>query len=200
MALPKIYAHIAPDGKLLDTRTEPPVSWETPGGKVYEYAPVKAPNPLKIPVVWVRYSGPRNPVYSKEVTGNYLLIGEEGENVHAVLDGSTRLPVPIFESTALTESEGTAKVLKQMVMLADVYLFKTGEVGTVYGIFRSSYKLLGDNPSYVKEVGLVCTTSEFNPTEEPSRLNSETRTLDLAECVQLGLPTVVELPGKSIFD
>lgn len=40
MDLPKIYAHIAPDGRLLDARTEPPISRETIGGRVYDYTPV----------------------------------------------------------------------------------------------------------------------------------------------------------------
>jgi len=40
MPLPKIYAHIAPDGRLLEARDVPPVSWEGPGGKVYEYVPL----------------------------------------------------------------------------------------------------------------------------------------------------------------
>jgi len=35
--LPIVYAHLAPDGRLLDARTEAPVSWETTGGKVHEY-------------------------------------------------------------------------------------------------------------------------------------------------------------------
>lgn len=35
MNLPTIYAHIAPDGRLLDARTEAPVTHETMGGKVY---------------------------------------------------------------------------------------------------------------------------------------------------------------------
>lgn len=34
---PSIYAHIALDGRLLEARTEPPVSSVTMGGKVYEY-------------------------------------------------------------------------------------------------------------------------------------------------------------------
>lgn len=42
MNLPKIYALIAPDGRLLDARTEPPVSWEAMGGKVHEYVPVES--------------------------------------------------------------------------------------------------------------------------------------------------------------
>lgn len=37
MFLPKIYAHIAPDGRLLDARDVPPVSRETMGGRVYDY-------------------------------------------------------------------------------------------------------------------------------------------------------------------
>lgn len=40
MDLPKIYAHIAPDGRLLEARVEPPVSEVTMGGRVYEYKPV----------------------------------------------------------------------------------------------------------------------------------------------------------------
>lgn len=40
MLLPKIYAHITPDGRLLDAREVPPVSWETIGGKIYEYVPL----------------------------------------------------------------------------------------------------------------------------------------------------------------
>lgn len=40
MDLPKIYAHIAPDGRLLEARAEPPVSSVTMGGRVHEYGPL----------------------------------------------------------------------------------------------------------------------------------------------------------------
>ena len=48
MDLPKIYAHIAPDGRLLEARAEPPVSSVTMGGRVYEYAPVGEDKVLRL--------------------------------------------------------------------------------------------------------------------------------------------------------
>lgn len=42
MNLPKIYVHIAPDGRLLQARVEPPISWTTIGGNIYEYVPYEA--------------------------------------------------------------------------------------------------------------------------------------------------------------
>ena len=36
---PVIYAHIAPDGRLLEARTDPPVSQVTMGGEVHKYVP-----------------------------------------------------------------------------------------------------------------------------------------------------------------
>jgi hypothetical protein len=38
--LPMVYVHLAPDGRLLDARTEAPVSWETTGGRVHKYVPL----------------------------------------------------------------------------------------------------------------------------------------------------------------
>lgn len=54
--LPKIYAHIAPDGLLLDARAEPPVSWTTIGGAVHEYVPSKKPSLLdqSLKTLWAR--------------------------------------------------------------------------------------------------------------------------------------------------
>jgi|WetSurMetagenome_2_1015567.scaffolds.fasta_scaffold485985_2 hypothetical protein len=49
MDLPKIYAHIAPDGRLLEARAEPPVSVTTMGGRVYEYGPLGVPVDLAAP-------------------------------------------------------------------------------------------------------------------------------------------------------
>jgi hypothetical protein len=40
MNSPIIYAHIAHDGRLLEARTDPPVSEETMGGKVHTYLPL----------------------------------------------------------------------------------------------------------------------------------------------------------------
>jgi hypothetical protein len=40
MDFPKIYAHISPDGRLLEARTDPPVSQVTMGGRVHEYVPL----------------------------------------------------------------------------------------------------------------------------------------------------------------
>lgn len=136
---------------------------------------------LNIPVVWVRYYGPGKPCYSKVEGSQFFVIGEDG-NVLSVMKGSL-LFVPLFEAFGLDEVRVTEWILERMLTLAESCLLETGKVGTIYGVFWRSYQI-GDEHLCVKDVGLACTLSEFNPTEG---------VLDEAECLKLGLPTVVEL-------
>lgn len=141
---------------------------------------------LKVPVVWVRYSGAGNPCYDKVAGESVFIIGAEGENVLMVTKPA-RVFVPIFESSSVEEGAPRGMILERMLALAECCLLETGKEGTVYGAFRSSYKVMGAKPMYVTEVGLLCTASEFNPEDE--KLSSE-------ECEKFGLPFEVEIESE----
>jgi hypothetical protein len=216
MNLPKIYAHIAPDGRLLEARVEPPVSSVTMGGQVYEYVPVgevtvnralpeqealekgirepvafvvnKVGTLLKVPVVWVRHSGAGNPLYAKGEGVPVFVIGEEGENVLRI-SKPTRVFVPIFESSSLEERAPRGMLLERMLALAECCLLETGMVGTIIGFFQNSYKVMGEKPMYVTEVGLLCTASSFDPSDEK---------LSLEDCERFGLPVLVEIDTERV--
>jgi hypothetical protein len=138
---------------------------------------------LNVPVVWVRYSGAGNPGYEKVAGEPVFIIGHEGENVLMVTKPE-RVFVPIFESASVEEGAPRGMVLERMLALAECCLLETGLVGTVYGAFRSSYKVMGEAPTYVTEVGLLCTASSFDPSDEK---------LSLEDCERFGLPVEVEI-------
>jgi hypothetical protein len=138
---------------------------------------------LKVPVVWVRYSGAGNPLYEKVEGEPVFIIGEEGENVIMVVKPA-RVFVPIFEVASTEEGAPRGMVLERMLALAECCLLETGLVGTVYGVLRSSYKVMCAASMYVTEVGLLCTASSFDLSDE--RLSSE-------DCERYGLPLEVEI-------
>lgn len=138
---------------------------------------------LKVPVVWVQCSGVGNPAYHKEAGDRFFIVGEEGENI-LLVSRPARLFVPIFEATSKEEGAHRGYILERMLALAECCLLETGQVGTVYGIFRNSLTVLGEVPMYVVNVGLICTAEEFNP--EGDRLDPE-------KCAEFGLPVDVEI-------
>lgn len=141
---------------------------------------------VKVPVVWLQYSGAVHPFYAKGEGDPFFVIGEEGENVLRV----TRphwIVVPIFEVSSTEEGDIRGDILERMLAVAECCVMETGKVGTIYGIFRSSYQLLGFEPRYIKEVGLGCTASEFKPSGE--RLNQ-------VRCEELGLPWELEIEDQ----
>lgn len=138
---------------------------------------------VKVQVVWVRYSGAGNPLYAKEEGVPVFIIGHEGDNV-LIVTKPERVFVPIFESASVEEGAPRGMILERMLALAECCLHETGKEGTVYGVFRSSYKIMGEKPMYVTEVGLLCTASSFDPSDE--KLSPE-------DCERFGLPVEVEI-------
>jgi hypothetical protein len=148
---------------------------------------------VKVPVVWVQYSGAGNPCYNKVAGETFFVIGEEGENI-LLVTRPEQIFIPIFEAVATQEGDGREMILERMLALAECCVVETGKIGTIYGVFRSSHMLLNGAPvyvtqAYVTEVGLGCTASEFNPSDK--RLSSE-------ECEKFGLPWEVEINQQVI--
>jgi hypothetical protein len=138
----------------------------------------------KVQVVWVRTSDNFPIAFTKKAGDPILVIGEEGENVLMVMKPS-RVFIPIFESSStVSVEEVTQKILYRMEALAECSVVQMGELGVIFGLFRNSYQILGETPTYVIEVGLGCTPGEFNLPEP--HLTPE-------ECKTLGLPFEVEI-------
>jgi hypothetical protein len=146
---------------------------------------------LKVPVVWVKYSGAGNPDYNKVSGEPVFIIGEEGENVLRVTK-SERVFIPIFEAASKEEMGPQGMILERMLVLAECCLLETGQVGTIYGVFRSSYQVKSEALMCVLEVGLLCTASKFNFCKA-SKFDPSDDKIEVGDCERLGLPVEIEI-------